>query len=292
MAPPAVTGKQANPPPVDLGDDDSPPAAAPNPTGNDAGQTDTATVVDASAVDDGNPPTPTRTANPTPTEPAAATTWDYNFWRRFHLVVGGGGSFGSSVHGTSEPFASTAQGLGGGHFFLQPTLSALATGNGFDRPNGLFELRLGLDIRDHILSNPSNPGVPDSDVNAFSIGLLVEPIVNIHRHFGIGGNINLGYRALFSDNADVGAPFPANLDGDGGFAVGGQVFLNFWDGNIRLGGSIDATPTEFDLDAGPGNPPLRTGIDPIWGVFLGLDVTGIIRSASGGGASNPPVSSE
>ncbi len=227
---------------------------------------------------------------PPPAEPAEASEvapFSFGLWQRFHLVIGGGYNFGSSIAPGEEPFASAAQPYNGGSLMLQPSITAFALNPRADKPNGDLDIRAGIDFRTHFLTNPNTSGVPSSGLTGINIGALGEVNGFIHRHFGLGGQVNLGYVGWSSDNVDVGAPYSAHLDFDGGFNLGGQLYLHAWDGNIRLGAGIDHMLTSFEIDAGPGNPPLRIGTDPMWQIFGGFDVLGIVRSIQGssGGAS-------
>lgn len=285
MAPPAngVTPAPTSPAvPTDLEEAEAQPAPAPE----EAAEAEPAPVErNLAPIEDSG--SDSEEAAPAQAEaeetPAVEEPGEFNYgaWQRFHLVLGGGYNFGATIAPEAEPFHSAAQNYNGGSFFLQPSFSVFAANPSRDLPNGRFDLRTGLDFKAHFLTSPNEPGLPSTAVNAISIGLLVEANVAIHRHFGIGLNGNVGYIGFNSDAADVGAPFPAILDFDGGLNLGGQAFLHFWDGNIRLGGGVDALVTNFDIDTGPGNPPLQTGATPMWQIFAGLDVLGTIRSAQG-----------
>lgn len=272
----------AGAPPTDF-DEVSEPAPAVEPEA--AGEAET--VVQGPEVEVSAPPPAAEPAAPREEEAAPEpAAFSYGLWNRFHLVLGGGYNFGTSIAPEEEPFASAAQSYHGGSLILQPSVTAFALNPRADKPNGDLDIRAGIDFRTHFLTNPNTSGVPSSGLNGFNIGVLGEINGYFHRHFGLGGQFNLGYMGWSSDNVDVGAPYSAHLDFDGGFNLGGQVYLNFWDGNIRLGGGIDHMLTSFEIDAGPGNPPLRIGSDPMWQIFGGFDILGIVRSIQGSGSSS------
>lgn len=228
-------------------------------------------------------PAPSPASQATPEEQSA---FERTFLDNLNLVVGGGGSFGTRVYGEPDPFSLAAQKLKGPMIFFQPSYSILATNARAEKPNGDFELRLGADIKNHFLSNSPEQSLPDSDVSALSAGLMVEPMYHVLRHFSVGANVNFGRMFLHSDNADVGAPFTATFDGDSLWNLGAQVFLAFWDGNVRASFNYDTTFGALNLDAGPGNPALRTAMDPIVGFGIGVDPLGIISTVSHGSSGD------
>lgn len=242
---------------------------------------ETEVVADAEPVAE-----PAPEAEPEPAPEAEAQEFSYGLWNRFHLVLGGGYNFGTSIAPDEEPFASAAQSYRGGTLILQPSVTAFAWNPSADKPNGHLDIRAGIDFRVHPLTNPNMSGVPSSGLTGFNIGALAEVNGYIHRHFGLGGQINAGYMGWTSDNVDVGAPYSAHLDFDGGFNLGGQLYLHAWDGNIRIGAGIDHMLQSFEIDAGPGNPPLRIGSDPMWQVFGGIDILGIVRSIQASSGSS------
>jgi hypothetical protein len=257
------------------------PAAALVPPG--AGQVVIAPAPAAAAVvvqpQAGAATAPGQSPRNTPEEKSA---FEYKFWHRLHLTLGGGGSFGTRVYGEAEPFNLAAQKLSGPMLFFQPTITLLATNPREEKPNGDFELRAGFEVKDHFLSNDAEQSVPESSVSALSVGALVEGMYHLHRHFTVGANGHFGPMGLISDNADVGAPFSATLEwgSEQLWNAGFQVFLGFWDNNVRAAFNYDATLGNFDLAAGPGNPDLKTAMDPIVGFGIGVDPIGIIRTLS------------
>lgn len=226
---------------------------------------------------------------PSEATPEEKSAFEYKFWHRLHLTLGGGGSYGTRVYGEAEPFNLAAQKLSGPMLLIQPTFTILATNARAEKPNGDFELRAGLELKNHFLSNDKDQSLPESSVDARSVAGLVEGIYHIGRHFGLGGNFNFGRMGLISQNADVGAPFDATLEwgSEGMLTVGGQLFATIWEGNFRFGVNYDNPLGAFELDAGSGNPALRTAVDPIIGFGIGADPIGIVRSIvegkSGGG---------
>jgi hypothetical protein len=226
----------------------------------------------------------------TPAEKEATPTEDNaskdSFWKRLHLVVGGGYNFGSRFYPDAEPFNSAAPKYRGMMFLFQPSYSLFAPSS--------FDLRVGADLRTHFLGIPKTAGSVDSSVSAISLGGLVEGNVAFHDAIGVGANIALGYMGLSSSDADVGAPFTATFDWgqQGGIFVGLQAYLNFWKNAFRLGASFDMMPGGFSLPTSQGNPDLQTSVDPMISVFGGADIFQIIRNAQDGGEKKKTVKSE
>jgi hypothetical protein len=181
----------------------------------------------------------------------------------------------------------SAQKIGGPMVFFQPTLTLFATDPRKEKPNGDLEIRAGLDIRNHFLTNENKQSVPEVSVDALSVGPMVEGIYHFSRGFGLGANFHFSRMGLMSDNADVGAPFTATLKWgeDWMWNPGLQGFLTFWDGNLRALVNYDATAGSFEIDTGPGNPALQTSMEPIFGFGIAFDPIGIARSISEGSSS-------
>lgn len=215
-----------------------------------------------------------------PAADPAASTYDYNFWRRLHLNVIGGYNFETRYYPDAEPFRRAAPGYNGGHIGLQPSVSVLQP--------GVFDLRVGLDFRSRFLGIPRSAGSVDSSVRMFDLGLLVEANAYFHPVIGVGANATLGYTFLDSSNADVGAPFSANFGGLGGLGVGFQAYLNFWRGAFRAGAGVNMMPTGFALPAGGTNPDFQVTVAPQWSIFAGADIFQIIRNAGGNERSGAP----
>lgn len=216
-------------------------------------------------------------ASPPPAGPeAAASTYEYTFWRRLHLNVVGGYNFQTRIFPDAEPFRRAAPAYSGGHIGLQPSVSLLQP--------GVFDFRLGVDWRTRVLSIPRSAGSVDSSVTAMNLGILAEANVYFHQAIGLGAQVNLGYAGLISSNADVGAPHSASFDfgQQGGLGVGFMAYLNFWRGAFRLGGGVDLLPTGFALPAGGTNPDLQVSVQPQWNIFAGVDIFQLIRNGQGG----------
>lgn len=285
MAPPADAKLVQEPsaPPVapfvmDEGPDVSAGTAAPAAEGPKAAAEVQVGPVQTETVQSG----PAEAAQAPEKTPEEEEKFAYKTWHRLHLVLGGGGSFASRVYGEAEPFNLAAQSLKGPMLFIQPTFTVFTLNPREEKPNGDFELRVGADVKTHFLTNSPDQSIPDSSVTALSVDGLVEGAYYVHRNFAVGLNGHIGRMGLISSNADVGAPFDASFDwgSEGGLSAGGQLFFGFWDGNIRLAFNVDSMLTAFDLNAGEGNPALRTKMDPIIGFGLGVDPIGIIRSLS------------
>jgi hypothetical protein len=151
----------------------------------------------------------------------------------------------------------------------------------------MFDLNLGLNIRQTWLSVPRSAGSVSSDISATTLGVIAEGNVFFHEHFGAGLQAGIGYMGLSSSNADVGAPFSASLGFDGNVALGAQLYLHAWRGAFRLGAGIDWMAGGFGLGAGPGNPDLLVSMDPQWSMFLGVDPLQIIRNVQGRAGERP-----
>src|SRR4030095_5650904 len=164
----------------------------------------------ASSVPASSPAAPVAPSSSTaaPTAPAAPTPERVGeFWRRFHVVVGGGISpFGTRTYLNAPPYEAAAPTYGtpGGMFFSQISGSVVLTEN--------FDLRAGVDLRYHHLGRSGTAGAPDSSIGLLALSpLLVEANWTPHPFFGLGANIAVGYGGAMSSNADVGAPFSATL---------------------------------------------------------------------------------
>jgi hypothetical protein len=261
------------------------PAAVAAPQKADANAEPAVTIRSVPAAAETSP-APAATPKEKELAPAEDSSSKDSFWKRLHLVVGGGYNFGSRFYPDAEPFNSAAPKYRGTMFLFQPSYSLFAPSS--------FDLRVGADLRTHFLGIPKAAGSVDSSVNAISLGGLVEGNFAFHDAIGAGANIALGYMGLSSSDADVGAPFTATFDWgqQGGIFVGLQAYLNFWKNAFRFGASYDLLPGGFGLPTSPGNPDLQTSVDPMFSVFAGADIFQIIRNAQDGGEKKKPEKSE
>jgi len=209
-------------------------------------------------------------------EPADEPTGGRSFFNRLSFTIGYGYSaLQSAVGETRDPFAAAAPTYRGHSFFFQPGVSIYR--------NRYLDFKGILDLNVRALGLAPDPGNPESSITGLSIAVGPEFSVFPHRHFAIGASAVFGYLGFISSNAEFGGPFNATYDfgEQGGPYLGLRPHLGFWDNNIRIHFGLDLLLTDFDLPSGTGTSH-RIGYGPAGYLGLGVDVLGIIQSATGG----------
>lgn len=208
------------------------------------------------------------TENPPPAASASQ-------WQRFHLLVGGAFNFRTVTNYVDAPaYENVAPSHQGGGFFIQPGYSFSAGQN--------YDLRVGLNYDHRFFSTPASSPTRSSFEN-ITLGGFFEASYLPLNAFGFGAQLRVGYTGIQADQVDVGLPASANFSfsEDGGLSLGGSLFLNFWNQAFRLGGSIDAAPTGFQIGVPPPDSPLPVVQTPAWSINAGVDIFRIVQNIQG-----------